>query len=101
VSAEFRRTGFRGGLNWYRSVRHSSELLAPWREAAIKLPFMFVAGAQDDVSRFPGMEARVKQLSNVLPGLHGSHILDGAGHWIQRERAAEVSDLLLELLSGF
>lgn len=99
VSAEFRRTGFRGGLNWYRSVRRSSELLAPWRNAVIKLPSMFIAGAQDDVLRFPGMDTRVKQLPSVLPGLRGSHILDGAGHWIQRERAAEVSELLLKFLA--
>jgi pimeloyl-ACP methyl ester carboxylesterase len=99
VAGEFRRTGFRGGLNWYRSVRRSSELLAPWRDAVIKLPSLFIAGTRDDVLRFPGMDARVKQLSSVLPGLRGSHILDGAGHWIQRERAAEVSELLLNFLA--
>jgi pimeloyl-ACP methyl ester carboxylesterase len=100
VSTEFRRTGFRGGLNWYRTVRRTSELLAPWRGAVITLPSLFVAGARDDVLRFPGMDARVKQLQSVLPGLRGSRILDGAGHWIQRERPAEISDLLLKFLAG-
>jgi pimeloyl-ACP methyl ester carboxylesterase len=100
VGAEFRRTGFRGGLNWYRAVRRSSQLLAPWRNAVIKLPSMFVAGSRDDVLRFPGMDQRVKQLASVLPGLRGSHILEGAGHWIQRERPADVNALLLGFLSG-
>jgi pimeloyl-ACP methyl ester carboxylesterase len=99
VGAEFRRTGFRGGLNWYRNIRRNSELLAPWRGAVIRLPSLFIAGARDDVLRFPGMEARIGQLQSVLPGLRGNHILDGAGHWIQRERAAEVSGLLLKFLA--
>ena len=99
VAAEFRRTGFRGGLNWYRSMRRTSELLAPWRGAVVTLPSLFITGARDDVLRFPGMDARVKQLRNVLPGLRGSHIVDGAGHWIQRERAGEVSNLLLKFLA--
>ena len=100
VASEFKRTGFRGGLNWYRSIRRTSELLAPWRGCVIHQPSLFIAGARDDVLRFPGMEARVKQLATVLPGLRGSHILDGAGHWIQRERAAEVNALLVEFLRG-
>jgi pimeloyl-ACP methyl ester carboxylesterase len=35
-----------------------------------------------------------------LPGLRGCHILEGAGHWIQRERAARVNELLLAFLRG-
>ena len=100
VAGEFRRTGFRGGLNWYRSIRRSSELLAPWRGCVIRQPSLFVAGARDDVLKFPGSQARIEGLARVLPGLRGSHILDGAGHWIQRERATEVSDLLVAFLKG-
>jgi pimeloyl-ACP methyl ester carboxylesterase len=46
------------------------------------------------------MEARLQQLADVLPGQRGVHILPGAGHWIQRERAAEVNALLIEFLRG-
>jgi pimeloyl-ACP methyl ester carboxylesterase len=100
VAGEFARTGFSGGLNWYRSIRRSSELMAAWRGCVIRQPSMFVAGAQDDVLKFPGSQARIANLAQVLPGLRGCHLLDGAGHWIQRERAAEVSDLLLAFLKG-
>lgn len=98
VAAEFKRTGFRGGLNWYRNMKRSSELLAPWRGCVIRQPSLFVAGARDDVLRFPGMEARIKQLASVLPGLRGCHVLHGVGHWTQRERAAAANDLLLAFL---
>ena len=35
-----------------------------------------------------------------VPGLRGNHALAGAGHWVQRERAAEVNALLIEFLRG-
>jgi pimeloyl-ACP methyl ester carboxylesterase len=100
VAGEFRRTGFRGGLNWYRAIRRSSELLAPWRGCVIRQPSLFIAGAGDDVLKFPGAKARLDDLPRVLPGLRGRHILEGAGHWIQRERAQAVNELLLAFLSS-
>ena len=100
VAGEFKRTGFRGGLNWYRAIRRTSEVLAPWRGGVIGQPSLFIAGSRDDVLRYPGLAGRIKTLGEVLPGLRGSHILDGAGHWIQRERAAAVSQLLVEFLRG-
>ncbi len=100
IAGEFARTGFTGGLNWYRNMRRSWELMAPWHGCVIKQPSMFVAGAQDDVLKFPGAKARIANLTQVLPGLRGCHILDGAGHWIQRERSKEVSDLLIHFLNS-
>jgi pimeloyl-ACP methyl ester carboxylesterase len=100
VAGEFARTGFRGGLNWYRAIRRTSELMAPWRGCVIRQPSLFVAGAKDDVLKFPGAQARIEHLASVLPGLRGCHILDGAGHWVQRERAAQVSELLVAFLKG-
>lgn len=100
IAGEFKRTGFRGGLNWYRTIKRSSELLAPWRGCTIKQPSMFIAGAMDDVLKFPGAKSRLESLQKVLPGLKGCHIFEGAGHWIQRERAEEVSDLLTSFLKG-
>jgi pimeloyl-ACP methyl ester carboxylesterase len=98
--AEFERTGFRGGLNWYRSLRLSWELLAPWRGAAIHQPSLFIGGDRDDVLKFPNSRASIDQFGQTLPGLRGCHILPGAGHWVQRERAAAVNDLLLGFLRG-
>ena len=97
---EFQRTGFRGGLNWYRALRWAPELLAPWRGASIRQPSLFIAGDRDDVMRFPTSVANVARFGSTLPGLRGSHIVTGAGHWVQRERAAEVNALLIEFLRG-
>jgi pimeloyl-ACP methyl ester carboxylesterase len=99
-AAEFRRTGFRGGLNWYRNITRSWQLLAPWRGIVIRQPSMFIAGARDDVLKFPSSRPQIDNFVSSLPGLRGSHILDGAGHWIQRERAASVNELMLGFLRG-
>jgi len=98
--AEFQRTGFRGGLNWYRAVRPSWELLAAWRGAAIHQPSMFIGGDRDDVLKFPTSRASIDRFATTLPGLRGCHILEGVGHWIQRERADTVNELLLGFLKG-
>ena len=100
VAGEFRRTGFRGALNWYRNFERNAELLAPWRGCVLRQPALFIAGSRDDVLEFPGAKERIAGLSRVLPGLRGTHILDGAGHWIQRERADAVSALLVDFLDG-
>jgi pimeloyl-ACP methyl ester carboxylesterase len=100
VAGEFKRTGFRGGLNWYRSIRRTWELMAPWRGCKIHQPSLFVAGARDDVLKFPGAKERIDGLARQLPGLRGTHILEGAGHWIQRERSTEVNGLLFGFLNG-
>jgi pimeloyl-ACP methyl ester carboxylesterase len=100
TTAEFRRTGFRGGLNWYRAIRPSWELLAAWRGLPIRQPSLFIGGERDDVLKFPTSRAAIARFERTLPGLRGCHLLPGAGHWVQRERAAEVNTLLLGFLRG-
>src|SRR5205814_10572555 len=73
-------------------------LLAPWRDLVIKQPSMFIAGERDDVLKFPNSHAHMAHFTNTLPGLRGCHIMQGAGHWIQRERASAVNELLLGFL---
>ena len=99
-AGEFKRAGFRGGLNWYRNLRRSWELLTPWRGCVIRQPSLFIAGARDNVLKFPASQAQIDAYPRTLPGLRGCHILEGAGHWIQRERAEAVTALLLAFLKG-
>jgi pimeloyl-ACP methyl ester carboxylesterase len=54
--AEFQRTGFAGGLNWYRNIDRNWELTAPWRGAAITAPALYVVGDRDVVYHFPAMK---------------------------------------------
>ncbi|MFN0183634.1 MAG: alpha/beta fold hydrolase [Aquabacterium sp.] len=93
-------SGFRGGLNWYRNLRRNPGLLSAWRGLPIRQPSLFIAGTRDAVLQFPASQAQIDAYPRTLPGLRGCHLIDGAGHWIQRERAAEVSALLLDFLQG-
>jgi pimeloyl-ACP methyl ester carboxylesterase len=99
-TAEFARAGFRGGLSWYRNLRRNWELGGPWRGQPIRQPSQFIAGSRDGVLRFPAAKAQLEAYPKTLPGLRGSHILEGAGHWVQQERAAEVNKLLVDFLKG-
>ena len=99
-AGEFRRARFRGGLNWYRNLRRSWELFGPWRGCIVKQPSLFIAGARDGVLKFPASKAQIENFPTTLPGIRGCHILEGAGHWIQRERADEVNRLLITFLKS-
>lgn len=99
-AAAYRASGFRGGLEWYRNLRRNTGLLAPWRGQPIRQPSLFIAGTRDDVLKFPASQAQIDAYPRTLPGLRGCHLIDGAGHWIQRERAPEVNALLTGFLRG-
>jgi pimeloyl-ACP methyl ester carboxylesterase len=99
-AGEFARTGFRGGLNWYRNIDRNWELLAPFAGAVVTVPALYVAGDRDLVVRFPGMDQLISNLSRFVPQLRRTVMLPGCGHWTQQERAPEVNDLMLEFLKG-
>jgi pimeloyl-ACP methyl ester carboxylesterase len=94
----YRKSGFRGGLNWYRNIDRNWELTAPWQGAQILQPSLFIAGSNDSVITGLIGAKRVAEMDRVLPGLRQKLIIDGAGHWIQQERADEVNAALIGFL---
>jgi pimeloyl-ACP methyl ester carboxylesterase len=97
-TSEFERTGFRGGLNWYRNFDRNWELTTFLSGAKLRQPALFVAGELDPViamsrNAFDAME-------QTVPNLKQKVLLSGAGHWIQQERPTEVNQLLTEFLTG-
>ena len=97
-AARFAMSGFRGGLNWYRNIDRSWELLAPFAGAKVTVPALYIAGDRDVVVAFPGMEQTLANLKTVVPHLRKQIMLPGCGHWTQQERAAEVNASLIEFL---
>jgi epoxide hydrolase A/B len=98
LTAAFTRTGFRGGLTWYRNIDRNWELMAPFAGLTIRQPSMFVTGDADP--GFPTMRPMIDGVSQVAPGLRRSLILPGVGHWVGEERPAEVNAALVEFLAG-
>lgn len=99
-TAEFGRTGFAGGLNWYRNIDSNWELMAPWQGAKVTPPALYVVGDRDVVYNFPGLRQASTDLHKVVPNLTRAIVLEGCGHWTQQERPAEVNNALLEFLEG-
>ncbi len=97
-AAEFRRTGFRGGLNWYRNIDFNWEMTPFLDGARPSQPALFIAGEKDPVIEFYG--PAYQTLESALPNLKKKTLLPGAGHWIQQERPQEVNRLLTDFLKS-
>jgi pimeloyl-ACP methyl ester carboxylesterase len=95
-AGEFARTGFRGGLNWYRNMDRNWELLRALSNAKIRQPAIFMAGERDVVVTM--YRGAFDVLEQTVPGLTGKHLIPSAGHWVQQEKPAEVNDLLITFL---
>ena len=100
MSEEFLRSGFRGGLNWYRNIDRNWELTAPWAGASIHQPALFIAGSEDPVIALGSGAAAVRAMPDTVPGLTRQLLIDGAGHFIQQERPRLVNEALLGFLEG-
>jgi pimeloyl-ACP methyl ester carboxylesterase len=94
---EFERQGtFAGGLNWYRNIDRSAELLAPWAGRTIDQPALFV-GAEHDVIFGQTREA-VEATRAHIPHLHEPVWIADCGHWLQQEEPDAVDTALLDFL---
>lgn len=97
---QFSRTGFRGGLNWYRNISQNRELLAPLDGLRITVPALYMAGNRDVVLAFRGMNQVIADLPQRVPLLRQSLFLPGCGHWTQQERPREVNSAILGFLES-
>src|SRR5262249_32341313 len=95
-AGEFERTGFQGGLNWYRAATSGTfeGELQIFSGRTIGVPSIFIAGRSDwGVFQHPGAVERMQK--TACSRMAGCHLLEGAGHWVQVEQPEAVSSLLL------
>jgi pimeloyl-ACP methyl ester carboxylesterase len=89
----FEKSGFRGGLNWYRCLDRS------WEESAgleqrIHQPALMITAELDPVLR-PSL---CHGLKAFVPNLRKTMLIKASGHWTQQEKPAEVNAAMLEFL---
>ena len=96
VAAVFQRTGFTGGLNWYRNFDRNWEVSEAYADRTVDMPSLFIAGEKDPVL----MMVPPSVMDGLVTDLRGTVIIPGAGHWIQQERPAETNEALLGFLKS-
>lgn len=98
---EFGRTGFQGGLNWYRCNTDATlaRELGVFANKTIDVPSAFFAGTSDwGVYQTPGAFERMQD--SVCTDLRSVALIDGAGHWVQQEQPEAVCASLLQFCDG-
>ncbi|MEU7816237.1 alpha/beta hydrolase [Pseudonocardia sp. NPDC049154] len=93
-STEFTRTGFTGGLNWYRNFDRNWELTPQLEGAKVEVPSFFIGGALDPVLSLSPPDRQAAWLADH----RGTVLVPDAGHWVQQEKPDEVNAALLDFL---
>ncbi len=86
----FRKSGFTGGINWYRNMSRNWERAAGL-DNTVRVPSLMIMAENDAVlppSAADGME-------KIVPDLE-KYLVRGSGHWTQQEKPEEVSAKLIE-----
>lgn len=98
-SGEYARTGFQGGLQWYRcrtTGRYGADLEI-YSGRTIDVPSCYIAGKSDwGVYQKPGDFERMQ--TEACTNMLACHLVEGAGHWVQQEQPEAVGRLLLRFL---
>jgi pimeloyl-ACP methyl ester carboxylesterase len=100
-SAEYARTGFQGGLQWYRCGTSGEFIpeLQTWSGRTIDVPSCFISGQQDwGTYQRPGVFEAMQK--TACTNMIGCHLIDGAGHWVQQEQPEATAKLLIEFFGG-
>ncbi|KAI4365701.1 hypothetical protein MLD38_021665 [Melastoma candidum] len=102
-ASKFRKTGFTGGLNYYRSLDRTWELTAAWTGVEIKVPVKFVIGDMDLTYHFPGMKEYIKGggMKKYVPFLQEVVVMEGVAHFLQEEKADDLSAHIYDFIKKF
>ncbi len=86
----FRRTGFTGGINWYRNITRNWEGSAG-RDETVHAPALMIMAERDRVQT----PASADRMESLVPNLT-KHLVRDCGHWTQEERPEEVSATIID-----
>jgi pimeloyl-ACP methyl ester carboxylesterase len=89
----FERTGFTGGLNWYRAVDMNWEDFRGYADYTIRIPTLMITAEHDRVLR----PEQAEPMRKWIPDLR-IELIRNCSHWTQQERPDEVNALMLGFL---
>jgi pimeloyl-ACP methyl ester carboxylesterase len=92
----FERTGFQGGLNWYRAMDYSWEDARALTNHRIDgIPALMITAENDLILRPENAEPMKQWVGNLRV-----EMIRNCAHWTQQERPDEVNRLMLDFLGG-
>ena len=94
----FKKSGFRGGLNYYRNLDRNWALQAAFDGLTVQVPALYLVGEHDTGLAMPGMCEIIHAMPKFVPDLRGSHVIARAGHWLQQEAPDQVNRTVIEYL---
>lgn len=92
----FSRTGFGGGLNYYRNLDANWSLQRSLSGLQVTVPAVFMVGEQDVGLSIPGMREMIHAMPALVPNLKQSLTLSECGHWASQEKPLEVSTAIID-----
>jgi pimeloyl-ACP methyl ester carboxylesterase len=99
VVDQFSRSGFRGGVNYYRNLHRNWEITADL-DPVVRVPTLFIAGEKDMVIHGASKEQLAAAIGRVVPDLRGVELFPGIGHWVQQEAPQQTNAAMASFLRG-
>lgn len=96
----FTRTGFTGGLNYYRNLDSNWRSDAAFKGRLVEVPALYMVGERDTGLSMPGMRDIIQAMPALAPHLRGSTVISGAGHWLPQEAPDSVNAALIKFLTS-
>jgi len=96
----YKKSGFSGGLNYYRNLDQNWELQGALNDVVIKVPALYIVGERDSGLAMPGMMQIIEHMPELVADLRGSYIIPNVGHWLQQEAPDQVNQHILQFLDS-
>ncbi|KAL4570342.1 hypothetical protein LXL04_025994 [Taraxacum kok-saghyz] len=102
-TSKFEKTGFTGGLNYYRAINLNWELIGPWTEAKVTVPVKFIVGDLDPIYNSIGVKEYIEKggFKKDVPLLEDVIILKGVGHFLHEEKPEEINKNIHQFFEQF
>ena len=96
----FEKSGFRGGVNYYRNFQRNWEITENLEGVKVQVPTLFIAGERDVVIAGATQEQLTGSMSRATEDLRGVVLIPEIGHWVQQEAPQATNAAMLEFLQG-
>ncbi len=90
----FAKSGFFGGVSWYRNIDRNAETYPQIGSQKLELPCLMVT-AEWDMALRPESAAGMPALCSDLE----IHMIEKCGHWTQQEKPEELNRIMIDWLT--